>query len=215
VIAIVDYGLGNLTSVRNAFAAVGAEVMVTSDRAHIEAADGVVLPGVGAAGAGMAGLRARGLIDVVRGAAATGTPLLGHCLGMQLLFEWSEENGGTECLGVLGGTVRRMQGEVKIPHIGWNQVQTRTAPIWDGVPADPYFYFVHSYVCVPTDQSVVAGTTDYAGAFCSAIVSGSLWGAQFHPERSGATGLVLIDGFVQTVRERSARILHDSTYGNS
>jgi glutamine amidotransferase len=203
VIAIVDYGLGNLASVRNAFAAVGAEVMVTSDRACIEASEGVVLPGVGAAGAGMAGLRSRGLIDVVRTVAAAGTPLLGHCLGMQLLFEWSEENGGIQCLGLLGGTVRRLQGPVKIPHIGWNQVHMRPAAIWEGLPVDPYFYFVHSYACVPTDQGVVAGTTDYAGAFCSAIVSDSLWGAQFHPERSGATGLALIDRFVRTVRERS------------
>jgi glutamine amidotransferase len=203
VIAIVDYGLGNLASVRNAFLASGADIAITSDPAAIDRADGVVLPGVGAAGAGMVGLRERGLIDVVRSAAERGTPFLGHCLGMQLLFEWSEENGGTTCLGLVPGTVRRMNGPVKIPHIGWNQVETRSAPIWDGVPSNPYVYFVHSYICIPTDAGVIAGTTDYAGDFCSTIVSRALWGAQFHPERSGAAGLAIIRRFVRAVDERS------------
>jgi glutamine amidotransferase len=197
VIAIVDYGLGNLASVRNAFIAAGGEVTLTSDAETIRMADGVVVPGVGAAGAGMAGLHARGLVDVVVEAARSGTPFLGHCLGMQLLFEESEENGGTRCLGLLPGTVRRMKGDLKIPHIGWNQVDTRPAAMWEGLETRPYFYFVHSYVCVPTDSQADAGTTDHGETFCSAVVHRNIWGAQFHPERSGVAGLQLIANFVR------------------
>jgi glutamine amidotransferase len=201
VIAIVDYGLGNLASVRNAFTACGASVAVTSDPAAIREASGVVLPGVGAAAAGMAGLRERGLLDVVTDRARDGTPFLGHCLGMQLLFEESEENNGTRCLGLLPGIVRRLRGEVKIPHIGWNQVETRPAPLWDGQGASPYFYFVHSYVCVPAREEDVAGVTCHGEEFCSAVVSGAIWGAQFHPERSGTAGLALIRAFVRACGE--------------
>lgn len=197
MIAIVNYGLGNLASVRNAFVAAGGEVVVTSEEGGIRAADGVVVPGVGAARAGMAGLRERGLVSVLTEIARAGTPVLGHCLGMQLLFEESEENGGTACLGLLPGTVRRMIGSLKIPHIGWNQVDTRPASMWEGLPAQPYFYFVHSYVCVPTGADLIGGTTEYGETFCSAVLQGNIWGAQFHPERSGRAGLTLIENFVR------------------
>jgi imidazole glycerol-phosphate synthase subunit HisH len=197
VIAIVNYGLGNLASVRNAFHAAGADVVLTDDPATLRRAAGMVLPGVGAAGAGMAGLRDRNLVDVVTEVARSGTPVLGHCLGMQLLFEQSDENHGTPCLGLLPGAVHRMTGDVKVPHIGWNQVQTTDSPMWDGLPPKPYFYFVHSYICVPTDPAMVAGTTDHGTDFCSAVTSAAIWGVQFHPERSGAAGIRLIRNFVR------------------
>jgi glutamine amidotransferase len=194
MIAIVDYGLGNLASVGNAFRKVGAEVVRTSDPTGIREADGVVLPGVGAASAGMERLRARELVHVIRDVTSSGTPLLGLCLGMQLLFEWSEE-GDAECLGLLAGRVRRLDGTVKVPHIGWNQVETVPGPLWDGIPPTPYVYFVHSYVCDPADPAVIAGLTSYGDTFCSAVTAGSIWGAQFHPERSGEHGLQLIANF--------------------
>jgi imidazole glycerol-phosphate synthase subunit HisH len=202
MIAIVDYDLGNLASVHNAFAEVGAWAERTADPDTIREADGVVLPGVGAASAGMERLRARGLEDVVLEVARSGRPLLGLCLGMQLLFESSEE-GATSCLGLLPGTVRLIRADLKVPHIGWNQVQTSSGTnLWKGLPADPYFYFVHSYVCVPADQSLSAGETEYGETFCSAVVSGAIWGVQFHPERSGKSGLHLIRNFADVCAAR-------------
>jgi glutamine amidotransferase len=195
MIAIVDYGLGNLASVHNAFAAVGVRAERTADVETIRTADGLILPGVGAASAGMGRLRERSLDRAVVEAARAGRPVLGLCLGMQLLFEWSQE-GEAACLGLLPGSVRLLRGELKVPHIGWNQVETRPGlPLWEGLPAAPYFYFVHSYVCEPGERRIVAGETDYGGRFCSAVVSGSIWGVQFHPERSGAEGLKLIRNF--------------------
>lgn len=195
MIAIIDYGLGNLASVRNAFHAAGALVRVTSLEDEIRQAAGVVLPGVGAASAGMQKLRERGLDGIVREIALSGTPFLGICLGMQLLFERSEE-GDSECLGLLPGTVRLLRGGRKIPHIGWNQIDTRASHLWRGLSDAPYFYFVHSYVCDPGDPSICAGTTDYGESFCSAVQTGSIWGTQFHPERSGVTGQGLIRNFI-------------------
>lgn len=198
MIAIVDYGLGNLASVHNAFVGVGATAKRTSDPDVIRRADGVVLPGVGAASAGMERLRQRGLEEVVIEVARSGRPLLGLCLGMQLLFEHSEE-GETTCLGVLPGNVRLLRVDRKIPHIGWNQVQTCTeTALWQGLSPDPYFYFVHSYVCVPAEPVLSVGQTEYGAAFCSAVATGPIWGVQFHPERSGRSGLQLIRNFVST-----------------
>lgn len=200
MIAIIDYGLNNLASVRNAFRAAGAEVTLTADRAGILSADGVVLPGIGAAGAGMRRLRDLGLDTVVREVTASGLPLLGICLGMQLLFEHSAEDDAP-CLGLIPGTVRLLRGAVKIPHIGWNQVDFRgDNPLGRAVPAHPYFYFVHSYVCEPRDPADIAGTTDYGEVFCSAVVRERIWGTQFHPERSGQTGQKLIKNFARVCR---------------
>jgi glutamine amidotransferase len=196
VIVCVDYGLGNLASVRNAFHAAGTDIIITSDPETIERASGVVLPGVGAASAGMDGLRSRGLEGVVRTAGKSGRPMIGLCLGMQLLFEHSEE-GQVACLGLLPGTVRLLVGNVKIPHIGWNRVIRRNgSDLWRDVPPDPYFYFVHSYVCEPFDPSDIAGVTDHGGEFCSAVARGPIWGTQFHPERSGWIGQHLIRNFI-------------------
>ena len=171
MIAVVDYGLGNLASVRNAFRHVGADVIVTAEGDEICHADGIVLPGVGAASAGMQRIRDRGLEQVIRQVARSGTPVLGLCLGMQLLFDRSEE-GNTPCLGLIPGAVRRIEGQVKVPHIGWNEVVQRDgSPMFQRISGRPYFYFVHSYICVPADEQVISGVTEYSGSFCSAVVS--------------------------------------------
>lgn len=201
MIAIVDYGINNLASVENAIRAVGGEAQVTADPNVIAGAEGVILPGIGAASAGMQRIRARGLDGAIKGAALSGRPFLGICLGMQLLFESSEE-GDTPCLGVLPGRVTLIQRAVvqefrKLPQIGWNQVEIRSdSMLWRGMGSDPYFYFVHSYICEPADAEIAAGATVYGVRFCSAVESGSLWGTQFHPERSGAVGLQLIKNFI-------------------
>jgi glutamine amidotransferase len=164
----------------------------------------VVLPGVGAAPAGMERLARRGLDRTLHSVVASGRPLLGICLGLQLLFESSEE-GNTACLGLLPGQVRLLRGGNKIPHIGWNQVETRGTPaLWQGIDPTPYFYFVHSYVCEPADPTAVAGLTCHGETFCSAVRRGPIWGTQFHPERSGNAGLQLIKNFVAAIPQDSA-----------
>ncbi len=185
MLAIVDYKAGNLTSVRNAFAALGVETAVTRDPAVLAAADRVVFPGVGAAGSAMANLRALGLEDAVRTAAGSGRPFLGICLGMQILFSHSEEDGGVDTLGILGGQVRRFPDVpgFKVPAIGWNSV--------DGPCAGREFYFVHSYYAELVPETV--GRTEYAGTTFTAMVKkGRLWACQFHPEKSGRVGLELL-----------------------
>ena len=189
--ALVDYGAGNLTSVRNAFAALGVETTATRDPAVVAAADRVVFPGVGAAKSAMANLREMGLEGAVRAAAAE-KPFLGICLGMQILFGHSEEDGGVDLLGVLPGAVRRFPeaaGE-KIPEIGWNQVRPRGGARL-GAAEGAEFYFVHSYYAEVGPYT--AGVTDYAGVtFTSMVRRGRLWACQFHPEKSGRAGLALI-----------------------
>ena len=188
--AIVDYRAGNLTSVRYAFDALGAETAVTRDAAAIRAADRVVFPGVGAARRAMESLRALGLVEAVREAAAT-KPFLGICLGMQILFEHSEEDGGVDTLGVLPGQVRRFPDVpgFKVPEIGWNQVREGTGNGERGTGKE--FYFVHSYCAELCPWTV--GVSDYAGVTFTAMVKkGRLWACQFHPEKSGRVGLDLI-----------------------
>ncbi len=187
--AIVDYKAGNLTSVRNAFAALGVETVVTNDPGAIAAADRVVFPGVGAARSAMENLRSLGLEGAVRDAAASGRPFLGICLGMQILFDHSEEDGGTDTLGVIGGQVRRFPAVpgFKVPEIGWNMVEARgESGIGNGE-----FYFVHSYYAEVVPETV--GVTEYAGVRFTAMVrKGRLWACQFHPEKSGRIGLNLL-----------------------
>ena len=186
-IAIVDYGAGNLTSVKNAFAALGVETVVTRDPAVVTAAARVVFPGVGAALSAMESLRSLGLEDAVKSAAASGRPFLGICLGMQILFEHSEEDGGVDTLGILPGRVRRFPKVpgVKVPQIGWNSV----------APGGEFYYFVHSYYAEKTaDTALVA---EYAGVEFSAMVRrGNLWACQFHPEKSGRVGLKLLSDWL-------------------
>lgn len=207
MIAVVDYGLGNLASVRNALARVGAVAEIVSDPEGLSNADGLILPGVGAAAAGMERMRARELDQTVVERARAGVPILGVCLGMQLLFDRSEE-GDAECLGLLPGTVRRLEGPVKVPHIGWNQVEARPeSSMFAGLGEREYFYFVHSYICIPADESIAAGRTDYGETFNSAVADGPIWGTQFHPERSGEAGLQLIANFAAVCAGRTPTAL--------
>ena len=191
---IVDYRAGNLTSVKLAFAALGEPVEVTNDPAKVRAASRVVFPGVGAARSAIENLRDLGLVDAVKGAATDGRPFLGICLGMQILFEHSEEDGGVDLLGILPGRVRRFPNVpgCKVPEIGWNQVKGLGI---EGVPDGSEFYFVHSYYAEMGPHTL--GITEYAGVeFSSAVRRGNLVATQFHPEKSGRLGLVLLKDFV-------------------
>jgi glutamine amidotransferase len=198
-IAIINYGAGNLRSVAKAFERIGYPGEVTTDPKVVAAADAVVLPGVGAALDTMTNLHARGMVDVIHQVVARGRPFFGVCVGLQVLFESSEEDGA-ECLGVLKGRVRRFGPGLKVPHMGWNQVEAQPGhPLFAGVPAASNFYFVHSYYPEPADPGVVLGRTEYGLRFCSAIARGSLVGTQFHPEKSGDLGLRLYQNFVERV----------------
>lgn len=199
MIALVDYGVGNLRSVEKALVAAGAEVTLTDDSAVILAADKVVLPGVGAFGDGMAGLQQRGLVEVIQKLVQEGKPLLGICLGMQLLFESSEEMGEYRGLGLLPGRVVRFpaQAGLKVPQIGWNQV----LPVWISkllydLPGGSYAYFNHSYYCAAQPEDTL-GMTEYGLPFPSVVGRGRLYGAQFHPEKSQAMGMQILRNFVE------------------
>lgn len=202
MIAIVDYQAGNLTSVRLAFETLNAPAEITRDPERILAADRVVFPGVGAAGSAMATLDAWGLKPVIREVVERGTPFLGVCLGTQIIFERSEEDGGVDGIGLIPGTVRRFQPESpldKIPQMGWNAVaQQRPHPLLAGIEDESEFYFVHSYYPAPSDDALVMGTTAYAGiTFASVIGRANLVATQFHPEKSGRVGLKLLQNFIE------------------
>jgi glutamine amidotransferase len=197
MIAIVDYGMGNLRSVQKGFERVGFQAEVTRDPGRIGSARGVVLPGVGAFQACMENLRRLGLIDPVREAAQT-KPFLGICLGFQLLFSESEEFGKQPGLGVFPGNVVgfHLQGDLKVPHMGWNRIEKRkNSPFLDGLSNGDYVYFVHSFYVVPEDPSVVATTTDYGSPFVSSIATENLFACQFHPEKSQELGLRILANF--------------------
>jgi glutamine amidotransferase len=198
VIAVIDYGAGNLRSIRRALEAAGADVAVTADPAVVQTAAAVVFPGVGAAGASMRRLREQGMVPVIEAAVAAGKPFLGICLGMQLLFGHQAE-GDTAGLGLLPGRVRPLVGPVKVPHMGWNRSRlTRSGPL--GQPGDERdYYFVHSYVVEPDAPADVAAVVRYGETFPSVVVRGSVWGTQFHPEKSGPDGLALVQAFAATV----------------
>ncbi len=205
MIALIDYGLGNLRSVQKAFEHLGVQVVLTGDPGQVSRAHKLILPGVGAFSAGMQGLRQRGLVEPIRQAAQAGVPLLGICLGMQLLFDASEEVGlgfeATQGLGLLGGQVVRLPetgAGIHVPHMGWNQIQpVGQAPILRGIMPGAYAYFVHSYVCQPADARAVLATTDYGETFASVVGAGSIWGIQFHPEKSQRTGLQILRNFLE------------------
>ncbi len=200
MVTILDYGAGNLTSVRLAFERLGAEPRVIA-RAEEWGGGRIVFPGVGSAGSGMAGLRARGFDALLRRAAAEGTPILGICLGMQLLLEGSEEDGGVEGLALLPGRCKRFDSAkapgAKVPHMGWNTVGQGDRPhaLWAGVPDNEAFYFVHSFFA--PGNGAAAGWTDYCGErFAAAVAGGSIFATQFHPERSGAAGARVLRNFL-------------------
>ncbi len=195
---IVDYGAGNLRSVVNAVRFVGGEPLVSSSPQDISRAPALILPGVGAAACVMDGLVRCGLKGALLDFIASGKPFLGVCLGLQVLFEATEEGGGYECLGVVPGRVRKFAPGLKIPHMGWNQVKQRFShPIFEGVPDGADFYFVHSYYGAPDDASYTLGETDYGVSFCSAVARGNLVATQFHPEKSGQNGLKIYANFLR------------------
>lgn len=206
MIAVIDYGAGNLRSAVRALRHVGADLVVTDAAEVVAAADGVVLPGVGATMDTMAELRRRGLVDVIAQVIDAGTPFLGICVGMQVLAAHSDEWGPHPCLGVVPGTVVRFPDTAgKVPQIGWNQVrQTRSHPVLEGIPDNTDFYFVHSYYVDTPDDTLVLGQTDYGVTFPAMIAAGSLVATQFHPEKSGRWGLALLKNWVQLVEVESA-----------
>ncbi len=202
LVAVLDYGIGNLRSAQKALDRVGANAQLTSDHGLIADADAVVLPGVGAFGACMAALRDRGLDEVSVAAAADGRPFLGVCVGMQMLFEGSDESPGATGLGVLPGRLRLLPDTVKRPQMQWNLVDVRRPSQLFAAIEDPvWMYFVHSYAADSDEPSVIA-TCDYGGPVAAAVERGSLWATQFHPEKSGSVGLELLRGFVDSARTR-------------
>jgi len=197
-VGIIDYGVGNLRSVEKAFAAVGCDAVVSADEEVLQTVDRLVLPGVGAFGACMKALTERGFDQLVCERAAQGTPVLGVCVGMQMLFEESEEFGRTRGLGLLPGRVIRFADDLVVPQVGWNQIRQRLAnPLFDGIADGAFFYFVHSYYCEPADNSVVLGETDYGVAYASVVARENVSGVQFHPEKSQAAGLRLLANFAR------------------
>jgi glutamine amidotransferase len=201
VLAVIDYGAGNLRSVVHALNHLGVEKMRVVQEPHeLRGAKQIILPGVGAFGAGMNKLREQNLIEPVREAVAAGIPYLGICLGMQFLFERSDEMGDHEGLGILPGHVTRfpVQANLKVPHMGWNQLQMRRAsPLVESLNAESYAYFVHSYYCVPANQSDIVATVDYGLPFTAVVQHDSVYGVQFHPEKSQKTGLQILTNFLK------------------
>ncbi len=198
MIAIIDYGMGNLRSVQKGLEKVGAAAIVTSDPSAIADAPKVILPGVGAFGDAMVELRRRDLVQPIRAAIDSGKPFLGICLGLQLLFEVGHEGGRHEGLGVLAGEVVRFQvpSPLKVPHMGWNQLKIeRPAPLLTGLPDGVHTYFVHSYYVIPRDESIIAARTEYGGLFTSMVWRDNLFATQFHPEKSQADGLSMLKQF--------------------
>lgn len=199
MVAIIDYDAGNIRSVEKAVRYLGKEVTVTSEPEEILAADRVILPGVGAFGDAMKRLHAMGLVEVIRQAAGRGTPFLGICLGLQLLFEKSEESPGVPGLGLLQGEILRLPElpGLKVPHIGWNSLKyPNPGRLFRGIPEDSYVYFVHSYYLKAQDEGIVTATTEYGTLVHASVESGNLFACQFHPEKSSETGLTILENFL-------------------
>ncbi len=196
LLAVLDYGIGNLRSAQKALERQGAEAQLTSDPEVVAAAAGVVLPGVGAFGRCMEALAESGLVDLARGAAASGRPFLGICIGMQMLYDTSEESPGVAGLGLIPGVVRLLPEGVKRPQMQWNQVHHATPhPLLAGLADPAWMYFVHSYA--PDDRAHAIATCDYGGPVVAAVARDNVWGTQFHPEKSGTNGLALLGNFVR------------------
>ncbi len=196
MIAIIDYGVGNLRSVEKAFHFIGCDAVITSDVKAVSAADGIVLPGVGAFSDAMRNLQDAGMVEVVKDAIAADRPFLGICLGMQMLFDYSEEGGSpVEGLGIFKGAIKQLPQDagLKVPHMGWNSLNLKEAcPLFGGIPSNPYVYFVHSFYLDAEDKELVTATTDYGVRFDAAIGRGNVFATQFHPEKSGSVGLDML-----------------------
>ncbi len=198
-VAIIDYGVGNLRSVEKAFAAMECDAIVTGNDRELRNAERLVLPGVGAFGACMQALSERGFDNLVRERVREGIPLLGVCVGMQMLFEESDEFGRTAGLGLLRGCVRRFSDDLVVPHVGWNQIrQLAMHPLFEGITDQSFFYFVHSYFCDPVDESNIIGETEYSDTYASVVAQASACGVQFHPEKSQVAGLRLLRNFARS-----------------
>ena len=198
MIAVIDYGAGNLRSVANAIARLGYQPRITSQAGELSEAQAVILPGVGAAGDTMESLRTLGLVEPIKQLIADNRPFFGVCIGLQVLFAGTEEGGGHDCLGVIAGRVKKLSAGLKVPHMGWNQVSQRIShPLFEGIPDGANFYFVHSYYGEPEDSSLVAGETEYGVTMGSVIARGNLVATQFHPEKSGESGLKMYANFLR------------------
>ena len=200
MVAIIDYGAGNLSSVKKALDYLGAESEITQDRDKIMSASHIILPGVGSFGDAMHSMEERGLVDTVKEAALSGKPFLGICLGLQLLFERSEESKGVKGLGLLKGEIAEIPRDngLKVPHMGWNSIKlNQKNGIFDGIEEDSYFYFVHSFYLKNADADVVAATTEYGVAIECAVQKGNLCATQFHPEKSSKVGLKVLENFLR------------------
>ncbi|MGN1156604.1 MAG: imidazole glycerol phosphate synthase subunit HisH [Agathobacter sp.] len=200
MIAIIDYDAGNLKSVEKALQHLGEECMITGRAEEILKADKVILPGVGSFGDAMSNIRRLGLEDVIKEVAAKGTPFLGICLGLQLLFESSDETPGVKGLGILKGRIVRIPDKegLKIPHVGWNSLKLQNeGRLFEGLPKEPYVYFVHSYYLKAEDEQIVKATTDYSTCIHASVESGNVFACQFHPEKSSTVGLKILENFAK------------------
>jgi len=202
MIAILDYRMGNLRSVQKAMEKLGAEARVIDQPEQIDAASKLILPGVGAFADAMAHLRDFGFVEPIRRYVESGKPMLGICLGLQLLFEASEEDGEHEGLGIVAGRCVRFEptdATIRVPHMGWNRIEVPQPgnPLLDGLPRDPHVYFVHSYYAKPTDGRIVAAWADYDGRFCASIWADNVWATQFHPEKSQRVGAKILRNFIE------------------
>jgi glutamine amidotransferase len=196
MIAIIDYGAGNIRSVNNAVTRLGYAAQITNQADIIERAEAVIFPGVGAAGDTMASLKQLGLISVIQHLVEIKRPLMGICIGLQVLYSGTEEGGWYDCLNIIPGVVKKLPAGLKVPHMGWNQVkQKKSHAIFEGIPDNSNFYFVHSYYGQPENPTLVLSETDYGITFCSAIALDNLVAVQFHPERSGDLGLQVYENF--------------------
>ena len=205
MLAIIDYGAGNLRSVQKACELMGADAQITSDAEKILSADRVILPGVGAFGDCMSSIRRHNLEECIHTVIENGTPFLGICLGLQLLFEKSEETPNVSGLGVFGGEIVKIPDnpDLKIPHMGWNSLSfPKASPLFDGIDENSFVYFVHSYYMQPTDKSIISATCDYSGTLPVALSQGNVHATQFHPEKSGEVGLKMLKNFIDMRGDR-------------
>jgi len=198
MITIIDYGLGNLASIANALEKLKIPYEISGNINMLKNTKALILPGVGAAGQGIKNLKERGIDKIIIEQAKKGMPILGICLGMQLLFTSSEE-GNVDCLGLIEGKAKKFNPNLKVPQIGWNQVETKNSIMLKGIENNSYFYFVNSYYCKPEDENIIKGITEYDLKFCSILEKDNLYGVQFHPEKSGDVGLKLLKNFWEVV----------------